>query len=429
MLAIRVKYTALLHKRNFRLLWLGQGMSMLGDQFFLIAIPWLVLKISDDPLALGAVLALTGVPRALFMLLGGAFTDRYSPRTIMLVADILRLLLTGLLAALILTGGIRLWMLYLFTLCFGTISGFFNPASNAMMPRVVEPAGLQGSNALYEATAQLSVFLGPVLAGGLISWLAHAAGAGSGSDELAGIAAAIGFDALTFLLSAVTLAGMRFAAEQSRPVEASAGFLASIWAGVQYVWKDDLLRMIFILIVGLNLFFSGPFLVGIPVLSNTRFSDGAAAFGFIMGGFGGGNLLGILLSGSLARYLNPRMSGFLVLVVASFGIGMALLSVVPTTFSAFLVLFVFGVGNGSHALALITFLQRATPGEMMGRVMSLLLLANVGLVPLSQAIAGVMIKLSLGGLFVSSGILLMVLSFWLALHPSRKFINQAFVLE
>src|SRR5690349_12235851 len=93
----------LLRIRNFRLLWIGQSTSLLGDQFYLIALPWLVLKLTGDPLTLGTVLALAGIPRALFMLVGGAFTDRFSPRTIMLLSDLLRMVLSMLLAIFVLT--------------------------------------------------------------------------------------------------------------------------------------------------------------------------------------------------------------------------------------------------------------------------------------------------------------------------------------
>lgn len=65
--------------RDFRLLFAGATTSLLGDQFSLIATPWLVLQLTHDPMALGTVLALQGIPRALFMLIGGAITDRFSP--------------------------------------------------------------------------------------------------------------------------------------------------------------------------------------------------------------------------------------------------------------------------------------------------------------------------------------------------------------
>src|SRR6185295_7977927 len=84
--------------RDFRLLWMGSATSILGDQFAFIATPWLVLQLTHDPLVLGTVLALEGVPRAIFILIGGAITDRFSPRTIMLISDIARMLLTALMA-------------------------------------------------------------------------------------------------------------------------------------------------------------------------------------------------------------------------------------------------------------------------------------------------------------------------------------------
>src|SRR5512140_50088 len=122
---------ALLALGNFRLWFSGQATSLLGDQFHAIAAPWLVLTLTNDPIALGTVLALGGVPRALLLLLGGAITDRFTPRAIMLTSDALRLVLTAGLFALTWTGAIQLWMLYGFALFFGIISAFFYPASGA----------------------------------------------------------------------------------------------------------------------------------------------------------------------------------------------------------------------------------------------------------------------------------------------------------
>src|SRR3954463_9223304 len=89
--------------RNFRLLWIGEGISLLGDQFYMIALPWLVLQVTGSALALGTVMALAGIPRALFMLLGGAFVDRFSPRAVMMTSNFARLVLVGLLSVLVLT--------------------------------------------------------------------------------------------------------------------------------------------------------------------------------------------------------------------------------------------------------------------------------------------------------------------------------------
>src|SRR5215475_12013874 len=122
---------------DFRLLWIGSATSLFGDQFAFIPTPWLVLQLTNHPLVLGTVLALEGIPRAIFILIGGAITDRFSPRTIMLTADIIRMILTALMALVIFIGVVKLWMLYAFGLAFGLIGGFAVPASNSMVPILV----------------------------------------------------------------------------------------------------------------------------------------------------------------------------------------------------------------------------------------------------------------------------------------------------
>src|SRR6266700_1025630 len=101
------KPTSPLSVRNFRLLWIGEGISLLGDQFYMIALPWLVLQLTGSALALGTVIALAGIPRALFMLVGGAFADRFSPRSVMIASNLARLVLVAALAALVLTNTVR----------------------------------------------------------------------------------------------------------------------------------------------------------------------------------------------------------------------------------------------------------------------------------------------------------------------------------
>src|SRR6266852_5874381 len=123
--------------RNFRLLWIGEGISLLGDQFYMIALPWLVLQLTGSALALGTVMALAGIPRALFMLVGGALVDRFSPRAVMLASNLARLVLVALLSALVLTNHIRLEMLYGFALAFGLADAFYYPGQSAIVPQLL----------------------------------------------------------------------------------------------------------------------------------------------------------------------------------------------------------------------------------------------------------------------------------------------------
>lgn len=402
---------------NFRLLWVGQATSILGDQFSMIAMPWLVLKLTgSDPVALGTVLALGSVPRALFMLLGGAITDRLSQRTVMLISDILRFALTGLLAALVLTGSVHLWMVYLFSLLGGLVSSFFTPASSSIVPQLLEPEHVQAGNSVIQGSAQLSTFLGPVLAGGLIAAFAGKAGA---SGNMEGIGLAFTFDALTFLVSAATLWFMRVP-HLKDAASAQPGLLDSIKEGIHYLMQDPVMRLVFILIAGVNLVFVGPLLVGIPVLADTRLAQGAAAFGMIMSAYGAGNLAGILLAGSLPSPKPGLLNAILVSLVITFGLAMGLFAFFTTTLPFLVCMLLLGTGNGYLGISLITFIQVHTPREMLGRVMGMVLFANLGLVPVSQAISGFVIKLSLNGLFIGAGVLTISIAAWMLLTPATR---------
>src|SRR3954449_6540557 len=103
-----------LRQRNFRLLWIGEAISGLGDQFAMIALPWLALVLTGSGLALGSVLALMAVPRAALMVVGGAYVDRLSPRRVMLVSNAVRFVAVGALGLVVVSGGAQLWMLYAF---------------------------------------------------------------------------------------------------------------------------------------------------------------------------------------------------------------------------------------------------------------------------------------------------------------------------
>ncbi|MBW2092334.1 MAG: MFS transporter, partial [Deltaproteobacteria bacterium] len=198
--------------RNLRFLWLGQGFSVLGTQFYMIALPWLVLRLTGDPFKMGTVLALAGIPRALFMLVGGALTDRFSPRTLMLCSNFARMVVVSLLTALVLTENVDLWMMYLLGLIFGLADAFYFPAQASIMPRIVDLEHLLAGNSIVQGTSQLSIAVGPALAGGLIALFSSSPGAaatpGAGAAQAAdvtGIGMAFGINALGYLVSVISL--------------------------------------------------------------------------------------------------------------------------------------------------------------------------------------------------------------------------------
>jgi len=401
--------------RDFRLLFAGTTTSLLGDQFTLIATPWLTLQLTGDPLALGIVLALEGFPRALFMLLGGAVTDRISPRMVMLVSDFIRLALTGLMALAIFTGSVQMWMVYAFALGFGLVAGFAVPAGNSIVPMLVAEEDLQAGNSVIMGSSQLIQFVGPTIAGILI---------GNYSTSSLGIGLAFTVDALSFAVSAVCLWVMR----GGRNLEAANGNVwASILVGVKYLWNDQPLRTLFLILAAVNFFFTGPLLVGIPVLADQYLPEGAVAFGLLMSAFAGGSLVGILLAGILPRPKGKGMSAFLILLLVSFGVSLGFFGFIRSTWLDFALMLLLGAGNGYVAILMFTWMQTNTPKDMLGRMMSMVMLAGNGLVPISQAISGAVIKWNLEALFVSAGALVVLVDLWAATQPGLKTFSESMV--
>ncbi len=408
--------------RDFRLLFAGSATSLLGDQFALIATPWLVLQLTGDPLTLGIVMALEGLPRALIMLAGGAITDRFSPRRIMFVADLIRLAATVMMAAVVFAGVVEVWMLYVFGLAFGIVSGFATPAENSIVPMLVAEDDLQAGNSLIMGLGQTAAFVGPSIAGILIGSYAH---------SLTGIGLAFAVDALSFAVSACCLWLIRGAGAQQPADEsaAQANLWISILDGIKYLWADTSLRFMFIILLAVNFLLVGPMLVGIPVLADKRLPEGAVAFGLLMSADAGGNLLGYLLAGVL-----PRPSAFAIRIemVAAFflfGLVFAALAFVRSTWIDFAMLVVQGVANGYFIVIFWSWVQARCRKDMLGRMMSLMMFGATGLVPLSQAISGAVLKGSLDLLFIGSGALTVLLGIWAAFQPALRTFSDIMAAE
>jgi len=394
--------------RDFRLLFIGQGISFVGDQFYFIALAWLTLQLTGSAVALGGVLTAAAVPRGLLMLGGGAISDRFSPRFLMLGSDAVRGVVVGVLAGLVLAGDAQLWMLYVLAVIFGTVDAVFYPAVGAMIPMLVDEGRRTSASALDQATQQGSSFIGPVLAGVLI--------AGAGRIEGNGIAFA--FDAISFGLSTVALllirGGMRgqpsppaTGAEGTDSGEEAAeeGFFGSIRAGLRYAWSDPVLRPLLITAAGINVTTNGVLGVGLPLLARYHFAGGAAALGAMESAFGAGALVGIIVAGSMT--LTRRLGLVVVAVTAGFGVACLILPFLPSLPPALIIIVVAAIGGGVINVLIMPWLQNRTDPAMFGRVSSILMLAAIGLTPVSYAAAGWISTISLDALFVSGAILIL----------------------
>ena len=400
--------------RDFRLLWLGEAVSAIGDQFALIALPWLALVLTGSALALGGVLAVMAVPRALLMVVGGAWVDRLSPRRVMLASNAVRLVAVAVLGVAVLQGAVELWTLYAFALVFGLADAFFFPAQTSIVPQLVEPEQLQRANGIVQGTAQAAVLIGPAVAGGLIA----AFGSADAEPSQAGIAVALFLDAATFLVSIVTLWLIRRGAGAREPTAGSIG--EAIGEGVRFVLRTPALRVVILLSLSANLLIVGPSEVGLAVVAYSRLPEGAAAYGIILSAFGGGSLFGLAIAALLPSPAPQVLGPLIMLTLGIAGTGLAVLAFAETTLAAAVLTAASGAALGYGNLLALTWIQARIPSRLMGRVMSLMMVGSMGMVPVSQLIAGAAVQVSLNAMLIVAGAGLAVLALGSLLSPTVR---------
>ena len=399
--------------RDFRLLWIGEAVSAVGDQFAFIALPWLALVISGSAFALGSVLALMAVPRALLMLVGGVSVDRWSPRRVMLAANAVRLVAVAALGAVILAGAGELWMLYAFALVFGVADAFFYPAQMSITPELVDADQLQQANGIVQATAQGSLLIGPALAGLIIAVM----GGDESAPSTAGIGLALLVDAATFVVSLVTLLLIRPRPHAERP---ASSMLDDIRAGFRYVLGMAGLRAMIVMSLAANFLIVGPFEVGLPVIAYQRLPEGAAAFGILMSAFGGGSLLGLVLAAMLPKPRPERFAYVVLGAVSLSGIGLVALPFITSTLMGAVLIGASGVALAFGNLHGMTWAQSRIAPELMGRVMSVMIMGSVGLVPVSMLVAGAAVQVSLDGMLIVAGVGMAVVCLLALLSPAVR---------
>ena len=399
----------LLRDRNFRWLIGGGTLSLLGDQFTLIALPWLVLTMTGDTLVLGTVLALISVPRALFILVGGAIVDRYSPKRVLMITKYVNTLLLGVLAALVFAGALTLPVVYALALGIGLATAFSIPSGTSMMPHVVQPGQLQAANSIQLGLRQLSMFVGPLLAGLLIALFGD--GAGGAMANAQGIALAFAFDAFSFGLSAWTLAQVAVRPAGPRPAGAAPAVWSSIADGLAHFWRDVELRTLFIYWAAIAVLIMGPIHIALPVLASTQPGLGAAAFGIMVGAHGAGTLAGMIASGIKANLRIGSLGTTILVFDIVIGLLFMPLGQIGAAWQGAGLMLAIGLLGGFMQVAVFTWIQRRVPPALIGRAMSLFMFIFMGLAPMSAAVTGwVMQGITLAQLFAGCGATLVVLA-------------------
>ncbi|MET9468194.1 MFS transporter [Streptomyces sp. NPDC006544] len=361
--------------RGFRLLLAGQLSSTVGDYCYAVALPWLILSGDGGPVLLGTVLACYGIPRVVTIPLGGVVADRFGGRPVMLVADVVRAVAVGFLALVTLNGTPTLAQLAPVAMVLGASSGVFIPSSYTLLPALLPREDLGRGNALSTMVNQVGGLLGPT-AGGLL-----VAGFGAGP--------ALAADAVSFLVSAGVLFRMRTGADAApgtagAPADAAPGKGAAGPSFVELLRNGRLLHVVLVVALVCNLAFNGTIEVALPGLAHARM--GATGYGVLLTCLSLGGLAGSLLAARVRTVTSPAylFAGLAVVM----GVALAAVPYAGGLAGAAVSICVYAVASGWQNIVAVTMLQVWTPPALIGRVMSLVMLAVMGTFPISVAVAG-----------------------------------------
>lgn len=356
-----------LREPNYRRLFAGRTISLIGDGIAPVAIAFAILDLTGSATDLGIVLAAHSVLITALVLVGGVWADRVSPRVAMLRADVVRMLVMGAIAVLLITGAAEIWQLAILYAIEGAATAFFNPASNAIVPSVVSGTRLQEANALLNVSRSAGHFVGPALAGVLLA---------IGTPGWA-----IAADALSFGASAFFLARMQ--APRPRP-SGEPSFLAELRHGwreftsQRWLWPIVLSGMIS------NAVFMPVILVLGPAVADASLG-GSSAWALIAAGLG----LGSLLGGAVALGIRPRRpllvgEGFLLL----FALPIALLAIPTAAVAIAAATLVAGLTLAIAEILYETVTAERVPPESLSRVLAYDWFGSLALEPLGLVLVG-----------------------------------------
>lgn len=359
-----------LRHRDFRLLYVGQSVSFLGDMVFHVAVAWQVIELGGDATTLGIVMGAYMAAQVALLLAGGVIVDRFRRRDLLVLSDAVQGILVAGVAVLAFTGLLTIPILVVFALGFGAAAAVAMPALNAFVPETVPEAALASANGLHHGTRAVGMVVGPALGGVLI--------------DVAGTGVAFAVDAATF---AVSLALLAFTRGLPAPSTHGRTLLGDVRDGFRYVLGVPWLWITIVLFAILNVAEAGPRNVALPVLIAGDMGLDASALGLVLSAAAVGSLLAVLVVGNKPPSRAKRG------LVAFVSVGVSGLFFALAGFAATLPLLMAAMFLKSAALAPFNLIWETAIGDSVdpqvrGRVVSLDMLGSFAFLPVSMAATG-----------------------------------------
>ncbi len=391
----RIRVFDAFRHRDFRLLWSGQVVSLIGDAAFFTTLGWRAFTLVGSS-RLGIVFVCQGVGLLTTLLIGGALADRIPRRTQMIASDLARLAVVGTLATIDATGHLSFTLLLLLATLNGLGDGFFFPAVGGIIPLVVEQPALPSANSLIGVARWGSLLIGPSLAAGLYG--------------VTGSSTVFALDAASFLVSAALLWKVR---PRSVEPEAQLGTFREIATGIRYVAKFPWLWVSIVLFSVVLMLQLAPQQVLMPALVKQHFHRGVGAYGLLTTLVGAGTVIGTLAFGQLQPRRRRGVISYWFWLVNSLAIAVLALSPWYELAAASAVVRGFCLGFGVAIWE--TMLQELVPNHLLSRVVSLDFFGSFGLMPIGLAFAAAVAGLASPGTIIATGALINVVLFAIVL--------------
>jgi len=358
-----------LHYRDFRLLWIGAFTSTVGTWMQTVAQGWVVLSMTNSAFLLGVDGFLATGPMLLFSLFGGVAADRIERRKIMLLSQYLQMTFAFILAALIWSGRVRVWHIFVLSFLTGSAQSFSGPAYISLLPLLVKREDVSNAIAMNSMQFNLARVIGPILAGiVLAAW---------------GAPICFGLNGLSFI--AVIIALLLIKTPNVISSEVKSGLVDEMKAGFAFVTsRRTLLLLTFLAFAGT--FLGMPIVTFMPVVARSIFKLDASGYAWMMAVYGIGSVVGALFVAATAHLARKGSIALLLqLAFACLLVGFALSRSLPLSLA---IAFCAGACIVGVISLYSSLVQLTTTDAMRGRVMSIFMLAFRGGMPIGNLIAG-----------------------------------------
>ncbi|HDR7962154.1 MULTISPECIES: MFS transporter [Bacillus] len=367
----------LLKNTNFLFLWAATLFSSFALAFFTFSQTWYIAKTLNLEASLGVVFVALSVPRLIFMIIGGAVADKFPKKNIMFYSNIIRAILVATILTWFIVGDVTLYTFALFALFFGLADAFFWSADGSILPELVEKSRLTQANSLTQMTNQASVILGPVLGGILIKFTNY--------ETIFSITI------LLLIVAAILVQKIQFTMPEQQNTDK--GMFTSIKEGILYVKESPFLSTFLLCSAFLNLFLIGPMQVGFPLFVKNVLHGDSLQFSYLEASVGGGMAIGAVIVG--LKNINRRRGLFCIIMMLLSGVFFLSINFSTVLWQALLAGMFYGITIAMAIVPLMAMIQSTVKEEMMGRVMSLLMLSSMGFIPLSYAFTSIALAIGI----------------------------------